>query len=227
MTEKETRAFKAKRCSETIGDFTPCKTKKQSVFSKFEQLPINRQGWQNYDVAIGLRDMTLKSKKAVAYHEAGHGVAACLAHKLFRIVSILPDGESMGKCVTVEWKNFHPDYETNRRTKYRIKADIFMLLAGPCAEYKYFGGRKPTYSVEDFQDARELASYLCGSQEEADAYVEFMWEQTKNIIGLDWNWKAIEAIANALLGQKTLKYLKTRHLIQKASGKVTPSIDLL
>lgn len=102
-----------------------------------------------------------------------------------------------------------------------------MLLAGPCAEYKYVGGRKPVYSVKDYQEARELASYLCGSQEEADAYVEYMWEQTKNIISLDWNWKAIVAVANALLGQKTLKYLKTLHLIRKASDKVTPRIDLL
>ena len=169
----------------------------------------------------------MKSKEAIAYHEAGHSVATCLAHKRFRIVTILPDEESMGKCITVEWKNFHPDYETNRRTRYRIKADIFMLLAGPCAEYKYVGGRKPVYSVEDYQEAQELASYLCGSQEEADAYVEFMWEQTKNIISLDWNWKAIIAVANALLGQKTLKYFKTRHLIRKASGAVTQQVDIL
>ena len=173
------------------------------------------------------KDVALKSKTAIAYHEAGHSVAACLAHKRFRIVSILPNEESMGRCIIVQWKSFHPDYETSRRTRYRIKADIFMLLAGPCAEYKYVGGRKPVYSVKDYQEARELASYLCGSQEEADAYVEYMWEQTKNIISLDWNWKAIVAVANALLGQKTLKYLKTLHLIRKASDKVTPRIDLL
>jgi len=72
-----------------------------------------------------------------------------------------------------------------------------------------------------------MVDHLCGSVEEAEAYLRFMWEQTKNIVSLDHNWKAIEAVANALLEQKTLKYHKTRRLIQKASDAIIPLIDLL
>lgn len=182
---------------------------------------------QKYNVAIGLRDMTLKSKKAVAYHEAGHGVAACLTHKRFKIISIVPDEEAFGKCITIPWKNFHPDYETGSRTILRTKTAIFISLAGPVAECEFTKTKKLSKSFDDFKIALEMAYYLCGSTEEAEAYLRFMWEQTKNIVTLDHNWKAIEVVANALLEEKALKYRKTLCLIQKASDGMIPPIDLL
>jgi len=171
--------------------------------------------------------MSLKSKKAVAYHEAGHGVAACLARKRFKIVSIVPDEEALGKCITIPWKNFHPDYETDSRTIFRTKVAIFISLAGPVAESKFTKAKNLPNSFEDFKIAFKMSDHLCGSIEEAEAYVRFMWEQTKNIVSLYHNWKAIEVVADALLEQKTLECLKTRRLIQKALGGVILPVDLL
>jgi ATP-dependent Zn protease len=168
------------------------------------------------------------NEKAVAYHEAGHCIAAFLTHKRFRVVSVVPDGESLGKLLHIPWKNFHPDYEENRRTIHKAKTGIFMILAGLASEKKFMRRRKSGGSSdEDLKKAYGLADNLCGSWKVSKAYIDFMWEQTKNIIGIDRNWKAIEIIARTLLKKKIVRYQEARRLVREVSGEVIPPIDLL
>ena len=54
--------------------------------------------------------------------------------------------------------------------------------------------------------------------ERAGAYVNFMWEQTKSIIGFERNWEAVQAVAESLLGQKTISSRKVRQLVREAIG---------
>lgn len=84
-----------------------------------------------------------KSLRKIAYHEAGHAVAACFVGKRFAAVTIVPGEKTLGACHTTPWSNFHPNLETDRRTISRLKIDIFVSLAGPVAESILRGGKKP------------------------------------------------------------------------------------
>ena len=70
-----------------------------------------------------------------------------------------------------------------------MKHWIFIAQAGPIAEEKYTGRR--TEEDPDFNDALTMAGHLTGSQEAANAYALFMWEQSKilsNSIGTSFRW---------------------------------------
>lgn len=170
-----------------------------------------------------------KSLRDTAYHEAGHAVAACFVGKPFAAVTIVPSGETLGSCHTAPWSNFHPDVEEDRRTVSRLKADIFIQLAGPVAESVLTGRKKSSFWHFDFDHGVSSAEYLCGGNTElAGAYANFMWEQTKNIIGFEPNWKAVQAVAGSLLGQKTLSYGKVRQLVREALGvSYIPKVNLV
>ena len=158
--------------------------------------------------------MSHMPEAAIAYHEAGHCVAACLARKRFKAVTIIPDGDTLGKCSTTAWKNYHPDYDANRRTIQRVKADIFVSLAGPIAELKFTGDEEPVL-CSDYNDALSATSYLCGSNEQTEAYVNYVWKVTESVISLDWNWKAVEAVAKSLLQRQTIGYKEARRLVKE------------
>jgi ATP-dependent Zn protease len=162
----------------------------------------------------------MKPLKSIAYHEAGHAVGACLARKRFENVTIVPDEDSMGKVTHSPWKNFHPDYKTDHKTTSRVKEAIFMILSGPVAESLFTKKKKLTGRANDFQEAFGIASHLFGSVETTEAYVNFMWEQTKNIIQL--NRGAVKAVATALLERKTLKYLEVRRIVQSPRKSLIP-----
>ena len=63
-----------------------------------------------------------KSLRNIAYHEAGHAVAACFVGKRFTAVTIVPSEKTLGACDTTPWSNFHPDVETASRLNYDARA---------------------------------------------------------------------------------------------------------
>jgi ATP-dependent Zn protease len=163
-------------------------------------------------------------EQALAYHEAGHSVAACLAQLRFQNATIIPTEEYLGRCTLETWKDFHPDYRDDHRTVSQAKRRMFVTVAGSIAEEKFTG-----YPIEDdphFAQVLQRAGHLNGSQASANLYTQFMWQQTKDY--LDLHWECVQAVANVLLEQKTLGYQKIRALIREASGMGTvPTIDLL
>lgn len=167
-------------------------------------------------------DMT----KLIAYHEAAHAVASCLVGKRFRKVTIIPSEEFRGRCETKPWENFHPDYKTDSRTVRKCKANIFIDLAGLVAEA--ICGHKKKQGSKDFSNAADMAGYLCGSSEEVGAFLSFMWEETYNILRLEFNWKSVQVVAGSLLKKKVLRYGEVRHLILRTQdGLPIRKVDLL
>ncbi len=156
----------------------------------------------------------LNTNEVVAYHEAGHAVAARLARLRFKTVTVIPDDDSLGKCSALLWKNFHPDYQTGMRVTSQVKALTFVILAGSVAEARFTGGKKSR--GVDYQDhmkvAYRLVSYLPGSSKVQEAYVLFMLEQTKDF--LEINWSAVEVVASALLERQTLRSSEVQKLIK-------------
>lgn len=169
-----------------------------------------------------------KSLRNIAYHEAGHAVAACFVGKRFTAVTIVPREKTLGACRTTPWSSFHPDLKIDRRTISRLKIDTFVSLAGPVAESILRGGKKPPL-CSDFNNGVGSAEYLFGGNTElAGAYVTFMWKQIENIIGFDRNWKATQAVAESLLARKTLGYRKVRQLVRGALGvSYVPKVNLI
>jgi ATP-dependent Zn protease len=167
-------------------------------------------------------------ERAVAHHEAGHAVAACLVRIPFKTVNIIPDDETLGMCSLVLWKDFQPGIDNSRRTTARAKAYIFVALAGQSAEIKFLRGRilRGVDYQEDFKKAFEMALHLVGNFKVCQAYMDFVSEQTKAIIA--YYWIPIQAVAKTLLRQKTLQRREVLHLIRNAWGTDSiPPINLV
>jgi len=157
-----------------------------------------------------------ESSRSIAYHEAGHAVAACLAGKRFTVVTIVPTDDALGYLAPKRWKNFRPDFQTDRRAIQRMKGDIFISLAGPAAEAILTRRKRMPGSHKDFYHSMEMASRLCGSDKETNAYISFMWEQTWNIMILRHNWEAVKVVAKSLLRKRTLRYRAVRWLVRES-----------
>lgn len=61
----------------------------------------------------------------------------------------------------------------------------------------------------------KFASYLVGSEEELNAYTNYLWVRTKQTFKLSWLWAAIQALASELLEHKKIGYRRARRIIKQ------------
>src|SRR5579862_2797006 len=108
----------------------------------------------------------------VAYHEAGHAVAAVAMHMKFRYVTIIAelDEGNLGHLFTGQWPRWlmqaihedGEDFQSGRVRRYGERS-IMGYFAGQLAEAKY-RGRKPRYGMHsDNQAAVEMGFRICGT----------------------------------------------------------------
>jgi len=146
---------------------------------------------------------TEQFRRHAAYHEAGHVIADLVFGYRFTYVTIKP-GES-------------EEYEgaVNGSTRGRARDLAVVQLAGIVASAKA-AGSDPWESPPRFDDdSADIATadnfignwvaFLARTYGEA-SYREKIWDETEKETRLlvDRNWKAIEAIAGALLERETL-----------------------
>ncbi len=91
-----------------------------------------------------------------------------------------------------------------------------MLLAGVQAERRFDPEADPEGGKSDFSKAANLASYVTGSNEQVQAYIDFLTICARDAVEVRW-W-AVEAIANALLEKTTLQGQEIRDTIDAAYG---------
>jgi len=164
---------------------------------------------------------TRPNERVTAYHEAGHAVMAYASHRRFQYVTITPNKEYDGCLMPTALPNFHPDYETDRRTIAYINREIMVLLGGPIVEGLLTGEAHISES-EDCQQAVGLAEYVTGSPEEAGTHVDRLWTLTRGILASQ-PWRAcVEALAAALLEQHQISWWKARQIIREAQGQSDP-----
>jgi len=73
----------------------------------------------------------------VAYHEAGHAVAAFWLHRPIRKVTIIADENSSGKVVRKRRPNAADPRKWFNEAGYRIQADMIILYAGQLAQKRF------------------------------------------------------------------------------------------
>jgi hypothetical protein len=162
---------------------------------------------------------------ATAYHAAGHAVIAWEAQRRFTRVTIAPDEEAgtLGTCRYESLPDdFAPDLGTSRQDELLIRDMIVSAFAGHAAEAVYFeerGVRRRNNFVGSDRDrtsAGELALYVTGSEEEARAYLSWLWIRVQMTVRTPPCWSAITALATALLQRQTLTYDEAAPIIKTA-----------
>jgi hypothetical protein len=165
----------------------------------------------------------------VAYHEAGHVVAAYCLRMRFRHVSIDPKdmgGEAGGGIVgvsrSVSDSLRHTDSGDVPRS--RVESFIRVLLAGMIGECVLSGKYDRKADEQDLQVVLKLACYMTGPDAQS-TYVTSLWESTQSLLSDGWQKKAVHCLAEALLKEGKIGYRKARATIGAArmayeSGRV-------
>lgn len=156
-----------------------------------------------------------------AYHEAGHAVAAFLMRRRVLSVTIVPDEDagSLGHNRYGVLPNIHPDYEIDSRTVRVIEREIVVSLAGWAAEARLDASARREASYlgdDDWHKAYDLATYVTGSPEEMEAYVNWLWVRAKYMIALPPQWAAVKGLASDLLERRRIGGRRVREVIKTA-----------
>jgi hypothetical protein len=171
-----------------------------------------------------------RSIQRTAYHEAGHVVMAFALRRAVRHVSIVPDDSSDGRLVKHKLTdNFHPDYESDARTRRLVEREIMICLAGGVALAKFQGNRRDLGDDQDWRHAVYLADYVSsgvggyvGDDGEATvAYLRWLQVRAKILLSLPWHWRAVEEIAQSLVERKELSGREARRIYRAALGAET------
>lgn len=143
-------------------------------------------------------------REAIAYHEAGHVVAAWWCKLPIRSASIVQDDESWGRVLLGGFpKWFHPDIATDLRHRDLCERRAIVFLAGAAAEARY-RGRKQWWqgAGRDLRNAASILDYIVGGPDEADAYLNLVRVWATSLVSNQWS--AIEAVAHELLKRNQL-----------------------
>ena len=169
-----------------------------------------------------MRAVELKWLERVAYHEAGHAVAAFEQGVPFEEVTIIPEGGMSRHLRRGDFgRTFRPDARAGRGRE-QIEADIIVTFAGPAAEAKFGGRRNLVAARGDSASAAKLAAQVCTSHEEVVAYVEWLTIRAVKLIAGRPQWKAVQAVAASLLENHEISAVDARKIIKGASG---PPVD--
>jgi hypothetical protein len=152
----------------------------------------------------------------------------------FKFVTIVPDSNLLG-CVQGYRlaRKLKDELEfgdpTKPRVKHKIEAHIMIYLAGQIAEHK-FTGRRNVGSWSDDEKLTSLAFAISGEPDECSAYISWLYKRCKNWLCFEVNWRAVEALAHALLAtpkfrqktaieiMETAMYGEARIAMGQASG---------
>ena len=120
----------------------------------------------------------------VAYHEAGHAVAAVAVGRRFLRVSIIPDDETVGRCTFPRpSRPFHSITTVDGRDRRRLNAAIVTTLAGLEAEAIFSGEASPRVIGGHWHRALGLAAIATrGGADEAAASVAHLRAWTLTLL---------------------------------------------
>ncbi len=157
-----------------------------------------------------------KPKTFVAYHEAGHAVAAWHFKYPITEASIVPGG-TFGGVVTYDSPitAMNLDFDDAPEVEEAIRNDIVLSYAGRAAQQLFCPPSWKNYQgYNDVQFATEIASYLTVPELQETLHIELLEEARELVVKYRM---AVEAVAIALLGHKELSGDEVERLIEDAT----------
>lgn len=149
--------------------------------------------------------------EATAYHEAGHAIAAFRLGINIKRVTIVGTEDASGRTVFDRpvLQGIHLDYDSSPRARLKAEGAILICLAGPMAQQHYRANSlRNWHSRGDYRNAVDIAMSLNGSTEQTEAYLRWLEIRARDMVRI--NWRGVEAVANALLNERTLDMVAVR-----------------
>jgi hypothetical protein len=166
----------------------------------------------------------IPERTRTAYHEAGHGAVALDQRRGFVHVTIVPKEDPLGHLLGVPvgaW--FHPDYDPSPRARRAIERYILILAGGDGAEWHLTSEHDQQGASADLTQALDAAQYVCGSAEETEAYLNWLWVKARDLVGSPNNWPVVEALAAALLAKRTVSSARAHAIRRSVMANLVPS----
>jgi hypothetical protein len=179
------------------------------------------------------RSTKMGQLEAVAYHEAGHAVAAWLLNIPLRKVTIVPEGDALGyvlRCGVAFPKRVREAFEFGGMSDrdeawayYIAERHAVYCIAGNEAQNRF----NPR-SVRNCHSKSDRKSALAGLCRLADSkaiplYWRILKMRAEKLFDNPSNWKAVKALAETLMERKTLSGDEALEIVRLATG---PPADL-
>ncbi len=139
----------------------------------------------------------------LAFHEAGHVVAALILGRHFDYVTIVDDGDVPAHTKFID-SPLQQDRSDPITRRYAIETEIIVTLAGVAVEALMWPSNSPQFGHRDLDSAEQLALDITDSDTECQAFLVWLTERTKNMLSTPTAWAAIGRVAKLLLEQETL-----------------------
>jgi hypothetical protein len=159
--------------------------------------------------------------QATAYHEAGHAVAAYRLGVSLRQVSIEPDESSAGHVKHQRLLDKTVAYDRSDRNRMRVERLVIVCLAGLEAQRK-FNARtvRHFHAHSDYQSAVGAVERFTTSNEETQAYINYLLARTRSLLAEPGGWEEIIGLATALLERQRLTGKEAVRIIRGATNRL-------
>jgi hypothetical protein len=110
-----------------------------------------------------------------------------------------------------------------RRAHAWFENSVQISLAGQIAEALH-AGRSPVRASHktDYDQAFNIATQVCGSDEECSAWLKLLFIRTRERLRQPWVWQAVEALAEELIKREAIPGAEAREIISQALSTPTP-----
>ncbi len=141
----------------------------------------------------------------LAFHEAGHVVAALQLGRDFEYVTIEFDGDVPAHTqFLAPPKTLASPLWAERRDA--IEVEIMVTLAGTVIEELMWPTTPAKFGKQDLESAHQLALEMTDSDTECAAYLKWLSERTKNLLSTLSAWHDVGTVAKLLVERKMLTY---------------------
>jgi hypothetical protein len=161
----------------------------------------------------------------VAYHEAGHAVAALRLGVGIgrRGVSIVPREDCAGFVYVLKAFRGRPDVEITGAMRLKAESQIIVDLAGPAAQRRFRASSvRNIHGRSDHQGAIELLRWFTRSTRELEAYFRLLQIRAEELVASPLWWTQIDAVAGELLAHKHLSSSEVKTIARDALGFPIP-----
>ena len=156
--------------------------------------------------------MTRKERRLqlIAYHEAGHAVAAVFLHQRIRDVTIRESRNYSGRCRLANKRRRDSTDEAFAAIKIRYAGELALKRLAPRSSRQWHVSSGPFGGDRD----RDVIIDLALTQTDVAGVpllLKWLEHETENLV--DARWEKICAVAEALLNRKTLSGDEVREII--------------